>query len=368
MKKRKTCWGLEGLYPKPTGVFCYRIMRQGKRASVSLKTKNHTEALERALRLRDQLPSNIPNSIGTLLDAYIVAKKKEHSRFSSIDKYSVLKRFAEKFGECTPLESVLASDLEGYFTVDMEHLAESTLAGYESTIRAFLNWCQKKKGVDAHRLLGCLDEFEYDFQPRENFLPQPEVVRLVKQCDQETEDFSDIKYVIICAGFMGMRKNEIIESKADWFNFDTGLCKIKKCDSYTARVRGLDEFRVKNKKDRDVPISGAISDWLKAFIQGKEYVLASEKRRGKSRYRFDPKKKFDAFMQRNGVGHITLHDLRRSFATNLATKDVNIGKIAALIGDSIKTTEKNYAKYVPSQSHVDLLTAGLKDEQVRSAA
>ena len=75
-------------------------------------------------------------------------------------------------------------------------------------------------------------------------------------------------------------------------------------------------------------------------------------------------------MQRNGVGHITLHDLRRGGATNLAINDVNIGKIAALIGDSIKTTEKNYAKYLPSQSHVDLLTAGLNNEQEqeRSAA
>jgi len=371
MKKRKSCWGLEGLYRKTTtGIFYYRPQVQKKREARSLQTKDHAEALERALRLRDELPCNIPNSIGTLLDAYILAKKKEHSRFSSTDKYSVLKRFADRFGECTPLESVLASDLGDYFTVEMEHLAESTLAGYESTIRAFLNWCQKKNGVDARSLLGCLDEFEYDFQPRENFLPQKEVVRLVKQCDQETEDFSDIKYVIVCAGFMGMRKNEIIESKAEWFNFDTGFCKIKKCDSYTARVRGLDEFQVKNKKDRDVPISGAISEWLKSFTQGNEYVLASDKRRGKSRYRFDPKKKFDAFMQRNGVGHITLHDLRRSFATNLAINDVNVGKIAALIGDSIKTTEKNYAKYLPSQSHVDLLTAGLNNEQEqeRSAA
>lgn len=369
MKKRKSCWGLEGLFCKPTtGVFYFRPQVQGKRVARSLQTKNHTEALARALRLRDQFPSRIPNSIGALLDAYILAKSKKHSRFSSTDKQSVLKRFADRFGDCTPLESVLAPDLREYFEVEMEHLAESTLAGYESTIRAFLNWCQKEKGVDANRLLGCLDEFEYDFQPRENFLRQSEVVNLVKQCDQETEDFSDIKYVIVCAGFMGMRKNEIIESKAEWFNFDTGFCKIKKCDSYTARVRGLDEFQVKNKKDRDVPISGAIFEWLKSFTQGKEYVLASDKRRGKSRYRFDPKKKFDAFMERNGAGHITLHDLRRSFATNLAINNVNIGKIAALIGDSIKTTEKNYAKYVPSQSDVDLLTAGLNDQQLRSAA
>jgi integrase len=369
MKKRKSRWGLVGLFCKPkTGVFYFRPQVQGKRKARSLMTKDHAVALERALKLQNQLPSNIPNSIGTLLDAYILAKRKEHSRFSSSDKHSILKRFADKFGECTPLESVLASDLEDYFKVDMEHLAESTLAGYESTIRAFLNWCQQMKRVNTRTLLECLDEFEYDFQPRENFLPQKEVVRLVKQCDQEAEDFSDIKYVIICAGFMGMRKNEIIESKSDWFNFETGFCKIKKCDSYTARVRGLDEFQVKNKKYRDVPISGAITEWLKSFTQGKEYVLASDKRRGKSRYRFDPKKKFDAFMDRNGVGHITLHDLRRSFATNLAINDVNIGKIAELIGDSIKTTEKNYAKYFPSQSHVDLLTVGLEDQQTRSAA
>jgi integrase len=87
--------------------------------------------------------------------------------------------------------------------------------------------------------------------------------------------------------------------------------------------------------------------------------LASDKRRGKSRYRFDPKKKFDAFMQRNGVGHITLHDLRRSFATNLAINNMNIEKIAKLIGDSIKVTEDNYAKYLPRRFELDFLTIGL---------
>jgi hypothetical protein len=85
MKKRKSCWGLEGLFRKTTtGIFYFRPQVQKKRKARSLQTKDHAEALERALRLRDELPCNIPNSIGTLLDAYILAKKRNTVDFQAL--------------------------------------------------------------------------------------------------------------------------------------------------------------------------------------------------------------------------------------------------------------------------------------------
>ena len=89
------------------------------------------------------MPIFLPSSIESLVNECMVAKSKKHSRFSSSEKRGVLDRFAERFGSTTPLENVSPDGLEKYFKVEMEHLAESTLAGYQSTILAFLNWCNK---------------------------------------------------------------------------------------------------------------------------------------------------------------------------------------------------------------------------------
>jgi integrase len=53
----------------------------------------------------------------------------------------------------------------------------------------------------------------------------------------------------------------------------------------------------KNGKERRVPISGSALEWLKSYVSTKDqYCLAPDSRTGKSRYRYDYRKKFDSLV------------------------------------------------------------------------
>ncbi len=84
--------------------------------------------------------------------------------------------------------------------------------------------------------------------------------------------------------------------------------------------------------------------------------MAPDSRTSKSRYRYDFRKKFDSLVAKvfptKSVG---THTLRHAFATNFAINNTAIGFIAKYLGDSVKTTEKHYAQFLPTRESVDVL-------------
>jgi integrase len=113
----------------------------------------------------------------------------------------------------------------------------------------------------------------------------------------------------------------------------------------------------KNGKERRVPISGSALEWLKSYVSTKDqHCLAPDSGTGKSRYRYDFREKFDSLMKTvfpsKSVG---THTLRHSFAINLAINNTAIGFITQDLGDSVKTTEKHYAQFLPTRGSVDVV-------------
>ena len=60
------------------------------------------------------------------------------------------------------------------------------------------------------------------------------------------------------------------------------------------------------------------------------------------------RRSFDTLVRAAGVKHVTRHDLRRTWASLAAGRDVDLYKVAAVLGDTLATTEKNYAHLSPS--------------------
>lgn len=84
--------------------------------------------------------------------------------------------------------------------------------------------------------------------------------------------------------------------------------------------------------------------------------MAPERRTGKSRYRYDFRKKFNSLVKKVfPTKTVGTHTLRHSFTTNLAINNTAIGFIAQYLGDSVKTTEKHYAHFLPTRESVDVL-------------
>ena len=58
-------------------------------------------------------------------------------------------------------------------------------------------------------------------------------------------------------------------------------------------------------------------------------------------------KQFTAWIDKIGFGHINFHDFRRTWATHRAMWGVPMEDIAAVLGDTLATTEKHYAHFHP---------------------
>ena len=211
-----------------------------------------------------------------------------------------------------------------------------------------------------------MKSYTYTIQAKKKYLTLEEIQKVINASTD-----NEITYILICGAFLGMRKDEIINSRSCWFEFDasTPTCFIQSLDKGMADKLGLDAFKTKS-KERRVPITPSILGWLKSFVIGKKhYVIAPDSRKGKHRYRYEYRKKYEAFVKRvSPEKDFGSHTLRHSFATILAMNNTAIGFIAEYLGDSVQTTSKHYAQFLPTTKSVEALTLNLTQMPVRLAA
>ena len=74
---------------------------------------------------------------------------------------------------------------------------------------------------------------------------------------------------------------------------------------------------------------------------------------GKSKYRADFQKSFNAVLDRCGLGEFTFHDLRRTFASLLVSRGVSIYKVAKWLGDEVQVVEGTYGHLIPQDDEVN---------------
>jgi integrase len=339
-----------------------------KRVSFNLQTKDYGEAVTKALEiLKNKQNYSYKGSLEAAINEFIKHKegKNKFTSNSATGKKGILMNFAKIVDPTVPISTLSPAHISRFFTVKGD-CAESTKAGYKATLQSFLTWCIDEKKLFIEPSRESLKAYSYEFQARKNYLSLEEIQKLINASTD-----NEITYILICGAYLGMRKNEIINSRSCWFKFDaaTPVCYIQNLDKSNAEKLGLDPFKVKSKQ-REVPISPSIHEWLKKFLSDKpEYALAPNSRKGNHRYRYDYRKKFETFVKKaSPEKDFGSHTLRTSFATNLAMNNTAIGFIEEYLGDSVKTTEKHYAQFLPTTKSVETLTVDLTKKLTSLAA
>lgn len=359
MRKRKSNRPKKLAITCKNGLYSFRPMINGKRKNFKLDTKDYGEAVTRSLNILENAQSfSYKGSLEAAINEFI-AHKEEKNRFSAnslIGKKGILTDFAKIVGKNIPIGTLSPAHIIRFFSAK-SNCTESTKAGYQGTLQSFLTWCIDEKKLFIEASKKALQSYTYTIQARKNYLTLEEIQEVINASNDE-----EITYILICGAFLGMRKDEIINSRNSWFEFDssTPVCFIQSLDKVTAEKLGLDQFKTKS-KERRVPISPSILAWLKGFVAGKEhYVIAPDRRKGKHRYRYDYRKKYEAFVKKVSPDKdFGTHTLRTSFATNLAMNNTAIGFIAQYLGDSVKVTERHYAQFLPTTKSVEVLTVNL---------
>jgi integrase len=174
----------------------------------------------------------------------------------------------------------------------------------------------------------------------------------------------DLRFILFCGFDAGLRRGEISEARADWFELRHGSIHIQR--SVGKRLRqGEREWRPKYNKERVIPLTRPFRAFLKNYLRAPsrsgrceplDFALRPEIRHGEWRYRYDIRRPFAEYMEAQGVAWVTPHVMRHSFASILKTEGESIAKIAEWLGDTERVTERTYAWLKPDDRGIHRLT------------
>jgi integrase len=233
--------------------------------------------------------------------------------------------------------TVTRSDVERLYEQLRERVAESTAQGYITTLRSFFNRLFEARKVRANVVKG-VKLARLDSNGRKLFCTPAQRDKLIAGCNRD-----DLKFTLFCGFHAGMRKQEIIEARPDWFDLKAGAIHVRKTDT----------FRPKDREDRTIPMTKAFKAFLKIYQLRSPFMLHPDVPRGKSRYRWDFRRPWSEYVAKQNCSWVTPHIARHTFASLLASAGISIYKIAQWLGDDVRVVQKHYAKLLPKDEDIE---------------
>lgn len=337
---------VRGLY-KRGEVYWFSRQIHGKRAFVSLETGDLEEAIRRRREILEAgvLPDG--EALHHLVERYVAACRSsgKWSLASADSKLPVLRCWAADFGDVTP-ESVTTDQLRAWHDRRARATSPSTAYGNLMLLRGFFNWCHLEARLTSRNPAEPLTARRNPAR-----VPQPKSAARADFCTPELRDHllaacprDDLRFILYCGFHAGLRKAEIIEARAEWFDLHAGLLHLRKHSGIT----------FKDSEERTIPLTQEFRDWMKKNGPRTGYILAPWKeQRGRSLYRYDFERFYSDFMTAQGCRWLTPHIMRHTFASLLASAGVSIFKIATWLGDEVRVVEKHYAKLLPKDSEIE---------------
>jgi integrase len=159
---------------------------------------------------------------------------------------------------------------------------------------------------------------------------------------------NDLKFIQFAGFHAGLRKEEIIQARPEWFDLRLNIITIVESE----------DWKPKDKDKRSIPLSKAFRKFLveEMCVNGElpgPFLLKPEKVQGKARYRYDFRKPFEEYVRSKKLDWVKPHVMRHTFASLLAIAGVSIFKIAKWLGDDVRVVERHYAHLLPQDPDVE---------------
>lgn len=174
----------------------------------------------------------------------------------------------------------------------------------------------------------------HDERPRERFLSEEEAGTLLKTLDEMPSCY--IKDFIVLSLFTGARKGNLASMHFDHIDWQRGLWTIPESKNGEKLVVALGGTEIAILQRRYT----YIKDGLR-FGEEPGYVFPGK---GKTGHLMDPKRSWQTLRKKAGLPDVTIHDLRRSLGSAMASANVNVALVKGALGHKdIKTTLTHYA-------------------------
>jgi len=203
-------------------MFWLRYSHNGHQYRMPLKTSDEREAITRALDIQADPELAPTNTLKREIEAYVADRL--HNRLwtknNAYNMRSILVAMADFVGIKEPAR-LSADHLQQWYD-DLKDRAEKPLTEYSAhaymrAVRTFLKYLVAARKL-RHNVADGVKMSKPRKVARQRFCDKATVDLLIKNCVRE-----DLKFVLYCGFHAGLRKEEIIQARAEWFDLDQGL-------------------------------------------------------------------------------------------------------------------------------------------------
>jgi len=191
---------------------------------------------------------------------------------------------------------------------------------------------------------------------RNEFLEASGVAKVLvaarEQWDPKFEKYPTLELFFLLTCECGMRKGEADAARDAWVDVDRGVIVIPAEDEFEGRKWYRKGVAGKRKK-AVVPMVPELREWFEEHGVPSPFLLKPDISWKKYRYRYQITTRVVRFLKKRGLGHLTLHDLRRSFGSNRVSNGVSIEKVANWMGITRQTAWDRYARFVEQDDEVE---------------
>ena len=323
-------------------------MREGVRHTFNLVATSQDEAIVEVMELRKNPRLFELGEWNREVDVYIAQAllKKRFSPVNADNRRLALVAIGRQMGVTSP-RSVTPALVNRWLVGELERLGRTiSVVNYFERLRTFLRWLVMQGKLSMDPTVG-VEAPKVDKVMREVFVPFEQVAQLL--ADARGLGDRDLEWVLALGFECGMRRGEISACHASWFDLRLGSVTIPVASREFSR-KGEEGRR----RSATIPLSEVMLELVRHHGLGTGYVVAPQKETiGKNRYRFEFKKRLKGFMTARGLGNVTIHDMRRSFASNRVSAGVSIEKVANWMGIDVKTAWKHYARFIPADDEIN---------------
>lgn len=333
-------------------IWYFHRMVRGRRVWISLETDNLVKALQKKLILKGSKELTDSGRISDEVERYMDAVGPKLSEVTLPKIRSALKRLVTDLKNL-PINRVTPTHAKAYAEGLQKVVSSETVRTYLTHAKALFGWCVKE---------GLLQTSPFDStvipvqkrRPRQRWVRPWDSDRLIDKCSR-----LDLKFILLAGFHAGLRRNEIVHARPDWFDFDHHVIHVSLMPRELAIKRGLDYFEPKDRTERSIPLSGPFEEFAKGFVDPAwDYCIGQGRRKRRNAYRYDFRRPFDEFMAAQGFSWVTIHGMRHSFIGTLySSGKVSTGLISEWTGDREVTLDGSY-KHV--QIRPDILSEGLR--------
>ena len=338
-----------GLYRRG-GVWWLSYQKNHKRHWVTLETTDYATAVAKAADVKAAPVLNAGGRLTAETDRFRKWKVTagEFTRATDIGARGFLRRLVAHFGDVDPAGITEKAAQDYYAALIRSGMKVISARTYIAHAASFFAWCVDEARTATANPFAGVEMDDVTNGARKRFC-EPELRdQLIRACKRD-----DLRFVLYCGFHAGMRKNEIINARPEWFDLKRGLIHITKIEPAAAAALGLDPFDLKDREDRTIPLSRAFAKFLLRWKPAGAYCLAPEVRTGLYRYRYDFRRPYEEFMAGQDARWVDVHTLRRTFASLQVSQGTSLYHVAKWLGDDIKTVMKHYAHLMPDHAALE---------------